>query len=291
MVQLAVHDALNAIDRRYTPYAYSPSEDPTASAPAAVATAAHDVLVEQVPAQTAVVNAAWSASLSLVAPGASKDNGIAIGHSSAAAMVALRANDGASVVIAYTPGTLPGQWQPTQNPAPPSPAGAELLPAVLPGWGNVTPFVLHDGAQFRPDGPPSLTSEVYTQDFDQVKAIGEQFSTVRTADQSTIARFWYEGSPNMWNRITRNVAASHSLDSWENARVLALVNVAMADGFIAGFNAKYYFSFWRPVTAIREADADGNDDTVSDAELEHLSQYARHSGLSIDAQRARRCGR
>ena len=147
---------------------------------------------------------------------------------------------------------------------PPIPAGADLLPAILPGWGNVTPFGLSNGAQFRPDGPPSLTSAQYTQDFDEVKAIGEQFSTLRTADQSTIARFWYEGSPNMWNRITRTIAAAHALDSWDNARVLALVNVAMADGFIAGFNAKYDFNFWRPVTAIRAADTDGNDDTVSD---------------------------
>jgi hypothetical protein len=179
-------------------------------------------------------------------------------------MLALRANDGASVVTPYTPGTLPGQWQPTPNPVPPIPAGADLLPAILPGWGKVTPFALRNGAQFRPDGPPSLTSDQYTQDFDEVKTIGEQFSTLRTTEQSTIARFWYEGSPNMWNRITRNIAAARSLDSWENARVLALVNAAMADGFIAGFNAKYHFNFWRPVTAIRAADSDGNDDTVSD---------------------------
>jgi hypothetical protein len=265
MVQLAVHDALNAIDRRYAPYAYSPSEDPTASAPAAIATAAHDVLASQVPAQAAVIDAALTTSLSLIAPGASKDNGVAIGRASAAAMLALRAADGSSVVTPYTPGTLPGQWQPTPNPVPPIPApAADLLPAILPGWGSVTPFALHSGAQFRPVGPPSLTSDQYTQDFDEVKGIGEEFSTLRTAEQSTIARFWYEGSPNMWNRITRTIALAHSLDSWDNARLLALVNVAMADGFIAGFNAKYYFNFWRPVTAIRAADTDGNDNTVSD---------------------------
>lgn len=264
MVQLAVHDALNAIDRRYTPYAYAPTEDPTASAPAAVSTAAHDVLLSQVPAQAGTINAALTTSLSLIPDGAAKDAGMAIGHASAAAMLALRATDGSSVVSPYTPGTLPGQWQPTPNPVPPSPAGADLLPAILPGWGNVTPFALRTAAQFRPDGPPLLTSDQYTQDFDEVKAMGEQFSGLRTVEQSTIARFWYEGSPNMWNRITRTIAVAHSLDSWDNARVLALVNVAMADGFIAGFNAKYYFNFRRPVTAIRAADADGNDDTVSD---------------------------
>ena len=264
MVQLAVHDALNAIDRRYAPYAYVPVEDPTASGPAAIATAAHDVLLNQVPAQAAAIDAALTTSLSVIAPGASKDSGVAIGHASAAAILALRATDGSSVVTTYTPGTLPGQWQPTPNPEPPVPPGAELLPAILPGWGNVRPFALRNGAQFRPDGPPSLRSDRYTRDFNEVKAIGEQFSTLRTTDQSTIARFWYEGSPNMWNRITRNIAAAHSLNSWDNARLLALVNVAMADAFIAGFNAKYHFNFWRPVTAIRAADTDGNDDTLSD---------------------------
>jgi hypothetical protein len=264
MVQLAVHDALNAIDHRYQAYAYWQREDPTASAPAAIATAAHDVLVSQVSSQAATIDAAWNASLALVPPGAPKDAGITIGHASAAAMLERRKDDGSSVVTPYTSGTLPGQWRPTPNPTPPNPSGLELLPAVLPGWGNVTPFALRNGAQYRPEGPPELTSDRYAQDFNEVKDIGEQFSTLRTVEQSEIARFWYEGSPIGWNRIARTIALDRSLDSWEIARLLGLVNAAMADGFIAGFNAKYFFNFWRPVTAIREADTDGNDQTVSD---------------------------
>jgi hypothetical protein len=267
MVQLAVHDALNAIDHRYTSYAFSQEADPTASAPAAIATAAHDVLIDQIPAQTEAIEAAWVASLAAIAPGAAKDNGIIIGHNSAAAMLELRKDDGATIVTSYNPGTAPGEWRPTPNPDPSNPPGGGpgLQPAALPGWGNVTPFVLRNGAQFRPDGPPGLTSDKYAQDVDEVQAIGDQFSILRTEDQSTIARFWYESGSNSWNRIARNILGMYSLDSWDRARALALLNAAQADGAIASFNAKYHYNFWRPVTAIREADTDGNDSTVSDA--------------------------
>ena len=268
MVQIAVHDALNAIEHRYTSYAYSQQEDPTASAPAAISTAARDVLVDQLSSQAAVIiDAAWNTSLGLIVPGSAKDSGIAIGHASAAAILALRRDDGSAIVTPYTPGAEPGQWRPTPNPIPPNPApAADLLPAAFPGWGNVLPFALRNGAQFSPDGPPALTSDQYTQDFDEVKAIGDQFSTLRTAEQSTIAQFWYELSPIGWNRIARNVAAASSLDSWEHARLLALLNIAEADAAIAIFHAKYLYNFWRPVTAIREADTDGNDNTVSEAD-------------------------
>ena len=265
MVQLAVHDALNAIDHRYTAYAYAQEEDPTASAAAAVATAAHDVLLNQVPSQAAAIATAWAASLGAIPEGTSKDSGIAIGHAAAAAMLQLRSSDGSGTTSVYTPGTRPGFWRPTPNPTPSNPAGATgLLPALFPGWGNVTPFVLRGGAQFRPDGPPALRSGRYARDFNEVKDVGEQFTPLRTSEQSTIARFWYEGSHRGWSRIARNLAIARSLDAWDTARLLALVHAATADGFIAGFNAKYHFNFWRPVTAIREAATDGNDHTVSD---------------------------
>src|SRR5205085_585178 len=128
---------------------------------------------------------------------------------------------------------------------------ADRLAAVLPGWGEVSPFVLRRSSQFEPDGPPPLASLRYARDYDEVKAIGEQFSSTRTDEQSSIARFWFEGSPTAWSRIARVVAQSENLDSWDTARLLALVDMAMADGFIAGFATKYDFNFWRPVTAIR----------------------------------------
>lgn len=265
MVHLAVHDAVNAIERRYEPYSYAPDEDRAASSAAAIATAARDVLAHEVPLQLAAIDAAWVVSLGNVASGAPKTTGEAIGHAAAAAMLALRSADGSSVPTPYTPGAAPGEWRPTPNPTPPSPAGASFLPAVLPGWGNVAPFFLNSGEQFRPDGPPSLASEEYARDFAEVAEIGAQFSAVRTMDQSAIARFWYEPSTAAWNRIARTIAAGRSLDMWEEARMFALIHGAMADGFIAGFNAKYYFNFWRPATAIREGDTDGNDQTVADA--------------------------
>jgi hypothetical protein len=264
MTQLAVHDALNAIAHHYEPYAFTQTEDATASPSAAVATAAHDVLAHELPTQLAAIDTAWATSLAAIPPGPGLINGVSIGHAAAAAMLNARSTDGSSTFTPYTPGTGPGQWRPTPNPTPPSPAsGASYLPASLPGWGNVTPFFLNNGEQFRPDGPPSLASTQYAQDYFEVKMIGEQFGP-RTLDESAIARFWYEPSPLGWNRIARNIAGSYALDLWQEARLLALVHGAMADGFIAGFNAKYYFNFWRPVTAIREGDTDGNDQTMAD---------------------------
>ena len=134
----------------------------------------------------------------------------------------------------------------------------------LPGWGHVTPFVLRRSTQFEPNGPPRLSGKRYARDYNEVKAIGEKNSAIRTAEQTSIARFWYENSPAAWSRIAIVVAQSQGLNLWDTARLLALVNLAMADGFIAGFETKYDFNFWRPVTAIRAGDTDGNDATIAD---------------------------
>jgi PAP2 superfamily protein len=282
MTQAAVHDALNAIERRYQPYALESGPDPLASPDAAIATAAHDALVGLIPVgalpfagfgsaaqQTAavnLVNAAYAADIASIPDSDAKTRGIAVGHAAAQAILANRFADGATTFVPYTPGTDPGDWQPTPNPVPfDPPAPGDRLPANLPWWGSVAPFVLRSSDQFQTDGPPSLTSDRYARDYNEVKAIGAKVSGVRTAEQEQIARFWYEGSPASWSRIARVVGAMHDLDSWELARLLALVNLATADGFIAGFEDKYTFNFWRPVTAIRAGDTDGNDDTVPDS--------------------------
>ena len=140
----------------------------------------------------------------------------------------------------------------------------DRLPAVLPGWGEVTPFVLRSSSQFEPDDPPALNSKRYAREYNEVMVIGDKFSSLRSAEQTQIARFWYEGSPAGWSRIGRVVAENRGLNPWERARLLALLNIAMADGFIAGMDTKYEFNFWRPVTAIRAGDTDGNDMTVAD---------------------------
>jgi hypothetical protein len=257
MTHAAIHDALNAIDRRYKPYALDMYGNPGASPAAAVAAAAHDVLLHELPTRQSVLDAAYAASLSAIPDGAAKTDGIAIGQQAAAAIIALRSSDGSSAIVPYTPGIGPGVWQPT----PPA-----FLAALLPGWGSVTPFTLRIGSQFRPDPPElfDLTSQQYTRDFNEVESIGDVNSSTRTAEQSQIAMFWYEGSPNGWNRIARNVSAQQGLDLWQNARLFGLINFAMADGFIAGFDAKYAYDFWRPVTAIRAGDTDGNDQTLGD---------------------------
>ena len=152
----------------------------------------------------------------------------------------------------YTPGTQPGDWQPTPNPVPfDPPAAADLLPASLPGWGHVTPFMLRRSTRYEPDGRPRLSGKRYAPDYNEGKAIGEQNSATRTAKQTSIARFWYENSPSMWSRIVIVVSHSQGLHLWDTARLLALVNLAVADGFIGGFETKYDFNFWRPAAAIR----------------------------------------
>jgi len=281
IVQVAIHDALNAIDSRYERYAFRGTAPHGASVDAAIAAAARDALVgaisvgalpftgfgtvAQQSAAVTQVDAQYAAVLASIPDGISKSDGIAIGQAAAAAILALRSTDHCTDFFAYTPGTRPGDWQPTPNPVPfDPPAAADLLPATLPGWGHVTPFVLRRSNQFEPAGPPRLSGRKYARDYNEVKTIGEKNSATRTAEQTSIARFWYEGSPSGWSRIARVVAESHSLDSWETARLLALVNLAMADGFIAGFETKYEFNFWRPVTAIRAGDTDGNHRTDAD---------------------------
>ena len=278
MVQGAVHDALNAINHRYAAYYFEAPAEVGASPEAAVAAAAHTVLVGVLPsfgtpgqkiAAPAMAEDAYMASLSRVSDAAAKAKGVSIGRASGAAMLTLRKDDGATRDASYTPGTGPGKWRPHPNPDPPNPpiANQELArgfaSSLRPGWGSVTPFTLLSASQFWLPGPPALTSEAYARDYEKVKSLGGQVSTARTADQTEIARFWFEGPP-AWNRIARVVAEERALDAWDSARLLALMNLAMADAYIAGFKIRYVYDLWRPVTAIREGDADGNDATVGD---------------------------
>ena len=279
MVSVAMHDALNGVTRRYEGYAFEGSAEPNASAEAAVATAARDALVLAVPgfgsaaqqaAAIAMADTAYTGALAKIPEGPAKTSGVAVGRAAAAAIVSLRKDDGALKEAPYAPGSAPGQWRPHPNPVPadppiPSPALAlGYAASMLPGWGNMTPFTLLSGAQFRPAGPPALTSEAYARDFNEVKRLGGKQSTARSPEQSQIARYWYEGSPQGWNRVARVVAAAKNLDRWELARLLALVNMGMADGFIAGWNTRYHYNLWRPVTAIRLADTDANPATEAD---------------------------
>lgn len=278
MVQVAVHDALNAISRRYDAYYFEGPGDAAASPDAAIAAAAHTVLVGVVgsygtPAQKGVtfglVEQAYAVSIARVTDGPARNKGVAVGRAAGAAILALRKDDGAVRDAAHTPGVGPGRWRPHPNPVPANPpiANPDLargyLPSAVPGWGNVTPFTLLSASQFWLPGPPALTSPTYARDYDEVKSVGGKVTTIRTDEQTQIARFWFAG-PGAWNAIARTVATSRSLDVRDSARVLALMNLAMADAYVAGFKIRYVYDRWRPVTAIREGENDGNDATAGD---------------------------
>jgi hypothetical protein len=278
MVQAAVHDALNAIKPRYSTYYFEGSAATGASAEAAIATVSHTVLVAVIPLfgnpqqhseGLAALADGYGAALAAIPDGPAKSSGIAVGKAAGEAIIALRAEDGATRSAPYTPANGPGRWRPHPNPDPPNPpikdakAAPGFAASILPGWGNVTPFTLLSATQYWLPGPPALTSDTYVRDFEEAKAVGGQASKVRTLEQSEIARFWFEG-PGTWYRVTRAAAVERKLDMTDSARVLAAVSLAMADSYIAGFKIRYKYDFWRPVTAIREAADDGNDKTIAD---------------------------
>jgi len=267
MTHAAMHDAVNAIDRRYEPYSLRIPVTPGASPESAAATAAYAVLFDQLsqmvalgfPPQLEEVNAAYATSLESIPFGSAKTLGIGIGQAAASVILSLRASDGVySLPVVdpnYPQGTAPGQYRFT----PP------FTFAFGTKYGSVSPFVLDSSQKFWPNRPYLINSKRYTDDFNEVKALGGDgigTPSARTPDQTQIALFWLESSNVGWNRIARSASATAGLNLWENARLFALLNLALADGYIASWAAKYSYNFWRPITAIREGDADGNNDTI-----------------------------
>jgi hypothetical protein len=257
MVQGAVYDAVNAIDRGRAPYLLDVDAldvDPEASYGAAAATAAHHVLVGVVAApRVAALDLAYSQTLAGIDDGVAQDEGVRAGEAAAAAMLAARTDDGFLAAFDFAPhiGTGPGEWNPTA-----------LDPD--PWVGDLEPFLIDRPDQFRSEGPLDVTSAEYAEEYDEVKRLGAIDSSVRTADQTSAAIFWQFAPAAFWNRLTRDLASAHGLDAVEEARLLAIVNLTAADGAISCWNDKYYWDFWRPVTAIRSGDADGNPLTVGD---------------------------
>jgi len=240
----AMHDALNAIDRRYEPYREGVAATPGALPEAAVAAAAHAALIELMPARKADFDRQFAETLAQIKDKHAAAAGMRVGRQAAARLLALRRDDGASRPVAHPAGTKAGEYRPT----PP-----DFTPALFAHWGKVQPFVLKSSSQFRPAAPLAPTSARARAEIEEVRAIGGKTSALRSAEQSEISRYWYESSPQGWNRITREVEASRGLDEWQSARLFALVNLAMAEGYIGGFEAKYHFNYWRPATAIRES--------------------------------------
>jgi len=259
MVHGAMFDAVNAIERRYHSYAVDLEATPGASQDAAAAAAAHTVLAELYPPQQATLDAALAASLAKVQDGPAKAAGVALGRAAAEKMLALRRNDRMSEKISHAPKTGPGAWQLAVNTDP-----------VGPHWGLVAPFTLKRTEDFRFPGPPPLTSARYAQDFNEVKAVGAKHSTQRTAEQTAIAFLWEPTSPLTYNAMLREMPELKQKSVVDQAWVFALMNMAGSDALIVGWGAKYAIQFWRPETAIRNADSDANDATAADPAWESL---------------------
>ena len=267
MVQGAVYDAVNAIDGGYQPYLEGlPEASPTDSVDAAVATAAHDVLVGLTNPVTDVLllsqatrdwlDAALVTSLGAIPDGTSTTGGIAIGEAAAEAMLDAREDDGRFVPFSFTVGTDAGEWRPT-------------LPGFVNdpfAWiSNVDPFMVESTSQFRTDGPLALTSEEYAAEFDEVRELGALSSSSRSPEQTALALFYIENAIVMLNRTFRTIAEDEGLTPVDEARLFGMLNLTGADAVINCWDDKGFHSFWRPITAIRLGDDDTNPATVGDA--------------------------
>jgi hypothetical protein len=285
MMHLAMHDAVNAINPRYQRYALAvaPPSSRNADPAIAAAVAANDVLAALYPqpAAAALLKAELDKTLFDAGVGASIDAAKQLGKAAAAAVLAKRAKDGSNAKEPWPQGSAPGQYRFT----------APFEFAAAPHWRKVTPFALDTPSQFRTAPPPALTSDAYRRDFDEVKRVGGKAAgSARTADETHYASFWYEFSDIGWNRIARVVSAKMKQDLWDRARTFALLNMAMADAYIAGWDSKYHYNAWRPVTAIRLAAHDGNPQTHADPSYDPLlvtppvpDMPSTHSALGMAA--------
>ena len=259
MIHLAMHNAINAVEPVYATYGFT-IKDTDADPVAAAASAAHTVLVHEIPGKKDFLDSALQKTISAITDKTAKQKGIELGKQAGQAIIDLRNNDGAAGdPIAKIPfSTIPGFYQPV----PPF----NIL--FAPQWENVKLFGLQSKDQFRSAPHPALNSAEYATAFNEVKEIGKINSSVRSADQSAYAKFWYEFSEAGWNRVARTVAINKKLSLVETARLFALVDMALADSYIAGWDSKIHHNFWRPYTAIRNAATDGNDATTADKEWE-----------------------
>lgn len=286
MAHIAIYDSINAIDGKHESYLFADRHSRRVldnvirhldrrhgnvsrsrfqiAANAAATAAAHKVLLALYPAEQGAFDTLRASSLAALGNGRQKELGIALGEWIGQAVLNSRANDNSGLVVPYAPGTNPADWQPT----PPA-----FAASLLPNWPLVTCFALENGAQFRPPPPPSLSSPQWAAEFNEVKALGAKVGSTRTPEQSDIALFWADGAgtvtpPGHWNVIAQDISAQRALSMVENARLFALLNIAMADAAIVAWDCKYAYNFWRPITAIRNGDLDGNDATEKDATWE-----------------------
>ena len=249
---VAVSDALTAITGKYSPLLVKLSPSPDASVEATVAAASHDILLKMVPAQQAGIETTYQAALAKIPDSASKESGIALGKQAAQAVLLARTTEGDNTLENYRPSATPGKYVPT------------TLPIALTAHQRKL-WVLASCDQFRPGPPPALESAAWARDYNEVKALGARTNSQRTPEQTEIARFWEATNPVVYVPVAHSVANMPGRDPVSNARLMAVVAMASDDALGAVFDAKYTYNFWRPVTAIRNGDNDGNDATERDA--------------------------
>ena len=250
ILHVSIYDAVNGIERTHEPYVVESAVQRSASRPAAASAAAHLALVNLFPSNASIFDALHAAILAAIPDSPHKRAGIVWGEFVANQILATRANDGSNAIVPPPGGSGPGVWIPT----PPA-----FRPYLLPQWGFVVPFAMSSSSQFRPPGPPSLDSQQYAADYEEVKQLGALVGSTRTEDQTEIALFWADGAgtetpPGHWNSIAQIIAAARGNTLEENARLFALLDIALADAAICAWDAKYTFHFWRPVTAIAFAE-------------------------------------
>jgi len=258
IMHAAIYDAVNVIDSTHKPYLAELSGVPrSASQDAAAAAAAHEVLLALYPAFQTALDAVLQQSLAQIPDGKDKVQGVAIGQTVADRILAMRSNDGSNAIPApFVFGNAPGDYQSTPPNFPKQPQFTR--------WSRVTPFALERASQFRLGPPPELTSDTYTDAFNEVKSLGIVKSTTASADQALTGHFWNWAIQNYWNEVAQTASVAHNLTTAQNARLFALLNLTLADAVIAFYDTKYTYNFWRPVTAIRAADTDNNPDTAAD---------------------------
>ena len=272
LVQVAVHDAVQAIERRYEPYHVEiegrPGEKAKGRLSGAVAAAAHDVLIGMYPAQAASLDATYFNYLA--DKGLSGDPGILVGQQVAARILPLRRSNPNPLPEPFVGASGAGVWRPTPSFIGNPPMPAPFSPMAASWMAEFDPFTLTSPTRFRAAPPPVLTSERYTRDYNEVRELGSLDSAKRTAEQTDLAYFYSDNIPAQWNRALRDVAKRHLRRSGDTARLFALANLATADALISSWDSKKFYSVWRPITAIREGDADGNPATTGDPAWQSL---------------------
>ncbi|WP_439393361.1 vanadium-dependent haloperoxidase [Bradyrhizobium sp. PMVTL-01] len=280
LVNVSMSDAINSVQNRYSRYSTAElTIDPNASAEAAAAAAAREILMRQYPGQKAQIDAAFAETMRTIPDNPARAAGIALGEKAAAAIFTERQSDATNAPDTYRPLTTPGVWVPT-------------TPPLFPQYATAKPWGMESASQFRPGPPPALSSALYARDYNETKEMGGVKSTKRTDAQSDAVRFWTQANLGpAWFQAASQVSDRRGLSLAESARVFALMSMALANCFVVDWDAKFQYNFWRPITAIRNGDQDGNDATERDAGWQPLNttpmhpEYPSQAGINAGAAR------